>query len=511
MEGCRRCGEPRAGEIPGYCTHCGLTERVSAREFLWWLVDGPSYVPVAEGDPDPLRWEEYPALRQDARDRTGQDEAVMIARGGVRGTRNEAVFVAWSFDFLGGSMGSIVGETICRAYEYAADEGLPIVLMPSTGGARMHEGMASLVQMAATTAAAATHASKRLLQIAVLCDPTTGGVFASHANLADIIVAESGATIGFAGPRVARALTGGHLPEGSHTARGALAAGLVDAVVKRPDLPAYLRALIDWAAPYEPMPVAPVNGAGAAPATAWEAIERSRSDERPRAREFLDGLDVATELHGDRAGLDDPTIRVALAHLEGRPLIVIAMDRDRNEARITPAGYRKAWRGLRLADQLGIPAVTLIDTPGADASAPSEAGGVAHHIARTFADMLRTRTTLVSVVIGEGGSGGALALAVADRFLMQENATFSVIAPEGAAAILHRDASRAPEVAEQLKPDARTLHALGVVDELIPEPPGEEIEAVWSVVARHLDELATRPTPARLAARRNKWRHPLPT
>jgi acetyl-CoA carboxylase carboxyl transferase subunit beta len=345
----------------------------------------------------------------------------------------------------------------------------------------------------------------------VLAHPTTGGVFASFANLAHVVLAVRGATIGFAGPRVAEALAGSPLPQGSHTAAGALAAGLVDEVVDEADVTDAVARILAWTKPAEPAEVAAV----ASPADAedrtdpWVEVERSRAPDRARTGDFLAAVDVAAELHGDRAGGDDPAARVALATVHGRQAVVVGIDRAANDGRISPAGYRKAWRGIALAGQLGVPVVTLVDTPGADATAASEAGGIASHIARTFDVLLGCPSPTVCLVIGEGGSGGALALASTDILLMQEHATFSVIAPEGAAAILHRDAGRAAEVARLLDPTSHRLAELGIADDVVAEPVGDEIAVAWANVARHLDRLADTEPVARLAGRRVRWRHPL--
>ena len=507
---CPRCGTALDGPVPGWCDDCGTGARIPAAVLLDWLVRDAVPVAVDAGahDADPLGWPDYPAQRERARDTTGADEAVQAVEGRV-GDGARAVFVAWEFGFMGGSMSSAVGQRVSAAFEHAIDQRLPVVLLPSTGGARMQEGMVSLVQMASTSVAARAHAGAGLLQVAVLRDPTTGGVFASHANLADVVLAEPHATIGFAGPRVAEAMTGGPLPEHSHTSTGARAAGLVDAVVPRPDLPARLGALLRWpttSAPDPDVDPTPVEAPRTPLADAWTEVLRARDADRPRTPAYLAALDVAAELHGDRAGADDPALRVALGRLAGQPVVVVALDRTRNEGRITPAGFRKAWRGFALADRCGLPVVTIVDTPGADASASSEAGGIAHHIARTFTELLAVRTPVVSLVVGEGGSGGALALAVGDRLLIQEHATFSVIAPEGAAAILHRDASRAPDVAPLLKPTSRDLADLGIADEVVPEPAGHLVAAAIEAVARHLAELREMGTGQRLARRAARWR-----
>lgn len=513
MSVCPRCDSPLDHAVPGWCVSCRTGTRIDAPTLLGWLVPQASPLASDSRDADPLGWPGYQEQRQQARAATGVDEAVQAVRGTIAGTDQEAVLVAWEFGFLGGSMSSAVGQRIAAAYDVAREAMLPIVLLPATGGARMQEGMASLVQMAATSVAAMAHAEAGLLQVTVLRDPTTGGVFASHANLSDLVLAEPHATIGFAGPRVAEAMTGGPLPDGSHTSRGALASGLVDAVVPRPQLPATLAGVLSWPGStlqalqptadrerHEPVAVASEG--------AWPAVEASRAPERARTPAFLEHLEVAAELRGDRSGGDDPTCRVALAHLDGRPLVVVGLDRSAEEGRIAPSGYRKAWRGFALAQRLRVPVVTLIDTPGADASASAEAGGIAHHIARTFTRLLDLDVPTVALTIGEGGSGGALALAVADRLLLQEHATFSVIAPEGAAAILHRDASRAPEVAALLDPTAARLYALGLCDEVVPEPAGEEVATAWAAVAAHLDQLAAQDPQQRRAARLERWRHP---
>lgn len=507
---CSRCDAPLTGAVPGWCDDCGRAERVGAAALLAWLVQDATPLDVADEwrDPDPLGWPDYDDLRSRARDRSGADESVTVVRGAIGG--HETVVVAWDFGFLGGSMGTVAGQRIAGAYDAAEAAGLPIVLLPSTGGARMQEGMASLVQMAATTAAAARH---RHLQVAVLRDPTTGGVFASHANLADVVLAEPGATIGFAGPRVAEALTDGPLPSGSHTARGAHAAGLVDGVVARPQLPDALAALLGFGS-------ATGDAPAASPATprprderpdAWAEVQRARAAERPRAPEVLaaDGVTVHGRLRGDRGGSADPAVDVALATWAGRHVVVVAMD-PRGDA-IGPAGYRTAWRGLTTAARLGMPVVTLVDTPGAAADASAEAGGIAHHIAATFRRLLEVPVPTVAAVVGEGGSGGALALAVTDRLLIQEHAIFTVIAPEGAAAILHRDRDRAPEVTALLDPTAARLLDLGIADAVIAEPDDADaaVREVVTAVTAALEDLPSRADAAHLARRLDRWRQPL--
>lgn len=459
------------------------------------------------GDHDPLDWTGYADLRERMRDRTGRDESVVVVEGPVVDGVTRLVAIVWEFGFLGGSMGTAAGQRIAAAYDHARRRGLPVLLLPATGGARMQEGMASLVQMAATSAAAAAHREAGLLQIAVLRNPTTGGPFASHVNQADVLFAEPGATIGFAGPRVASTLGGGALPPGSHTSRGAFDHGLIDAVIARPDLPGVIERALAWGTPrvaptdlVHPRPSAPSRRR-----SAWDEVQASRATGRPRATEFLQQTAIAVELSGDRGGHRDPAIRVALTTRGHRRLVVIAMDAADGLA-ITSAGFRTAWRGLALAASMGVPVVTLIDTPGADASATSEAEGIAAHISATFSRLLSLSTPVVSLVIGEGGSGGALALAVADRLLIQEHATFSVIAPEGASTILHRRPDRADEVAELLQPTSHQLAALGIADEVVPEDDVEDaVATAWLAIERHLDELLATGA-GTVEHRRDRWR-----
>jgi acetyl-CoA carboxylase carboxyl transferase subunit beta len=360
------------------------------------------------------------------------------------------------FDVLGGSMGAVHGERVVRAYRRATDERLPVVVVTSTGGARMQEGMVSLVQMARTTAAARDHADAGLLSLGVLRNPTTGGVYASYASLTDIRAAEEGATVGFAGPRVV---------EHRSTAETAIAAGLVDALLSADDLVPWVEAALgvrDIPLPRRKVP----SSYAASDGSAWGQVQLARSADRPSGIDWAALLCSSwTELRGL-----DGSVRAGLATLDGQRVVVIAQDRHAGgSGRTSPAGYRLAQRAIALAGRLGLPLVTLVDTPGADPGPESEADGVAAEIAHTFAAMDALPTTSVAVCVGEGGSGGALALAAADRLLIQRHAVFSVIAPEGAAAILERDAAKAPDVAERLKLTAPDLLELGIVDQVVGE------------------------------------------
>jgi acetyl-CoA carboxylase carboxyl transferase subunit beta len=414
---------------------------------------------VPSASSDPLSFPRY----AEQLERAGGRESVVTGR-----TASYAL-IEGCFDVLGGSMGAVHGERVVRAFERAAASRLPVVVVSTSGGARMQEGMVSLIQMARTASASRRHAAAGLLQVGVYRAPTTGGVFASYASLVDVRCASPGATVGFAGPRVVEQTLGSPLPDGSHSAESALAAGLVDAVVPVDDqaawvdtalglrdvpLPAPSPRLGDWHPPGRPITQSP-----------WGEVLAARDLARPTGIDWAARLCSSwTELHST-----DPTVRAGLATFEGRRVVVVASDRYAADGRPAPAGFRLAQRAFGLAGRLGLPVLTFVDTPGAHPGAASEADGIAGEIARTFAAMATLPVPSVSVCVGEGGSGGALALAYADRLLIQEHAIFSVIAPEGAAAILERDAERAPVLAERLKLTSSDLLRLGIVDAVAPE------------------------------------------
>ena len=389
--------------------------------------------------------------------RPPEEESVVTGR-----TEHYAV-IEGRFDVLGGSMGAVHGERVVRAFRRAADERLPVVILTSSGGARMQEGMVSLIQMARTSAASRAHASAGLLQLAILRSPTTGGVYASYASLADIRIAAPGATIGFAGPRVVELTTDDKLPPGGHTAEFAYEAGLVDAVVPEAEWPGWIeRALFltsgrASSGVAEDIPPGSKVGPGA-----WGEVMAARDAARWSGDAWVKALtDTWIPLRG--AG---EAFVCGLGSIDGRRIGVVAMNRQQPR----PADYRLAQRTIALAGRIGLPLLTLVDTPGADPRPDSEGEGVAGEIARTLGSMAEFPHPTVSVCVGEGGSGGALALAFADRLLMLEHSIFSVIAPEGAAAILERDSSLAPSVAERLRLTSGDLRDLGIVDEVIAEP-----------------------------------------
>ena len=411
-----------------------------------------------------------------------------LAHESVRTGRTEHyVVIENRFGFLGGSMGVVHGEKVVRALRRAIDLKLPVVCITRTGGARMQEGMVSLLQLGRTAAALQAHADAGLLSIGVYLSPTTGGVLASYGALCDLRAVEEGATIGFAGPRVAEATVGAPVGDRSHNADRALEAGLADAVVPTDGLKAWVEGALGLR--HQPLVVRPLPApeveaadvdAEAGAGTAWAEVLRARRVGRPS------GIDVAAALCDSWTELasTDPVTRAGLAVIDGRQAIVVAHDRYAADGRPVPAGYRLAQRAVHLAGRLGIPVVTLIDTPGAAPGPSSELAGIAPEIARTFAAMAAAPVQTVAVCVGEGGSGGALTLGAADRLLIQEHAVFSVIGPEGAAVILERDVTKAPEVAERLRMTSTDLLDLGIVDKVVPD----DVEGTVAAIRIALDE-----------------------
>ncbi|OLT37077.1 acetyl-CoA carboxyl transferase [Actinomadura sp. CNU-125] len=503
------------------CPSCGAHGRVEPEPRAAQLLDPGSVapLPVPAVPDDPLSFATshggYAAELDRARAR-GVDEGVLCVRGTVQG--HPLIAAIMDFRFFGGSMGGAVGERLTRAMELALRERTPLLLVTASGGARMQEGALSLMQMAKTSRAMADLDEAGVPTVTLVTDPTYGGVAASFTTLADVILAEPGARMGFAGPRVIEQTIRQRLPEGFQTAEFLLAEGLVDGVVQRSALrPALARLLRMWAArPAErpagepditaPAATATASGAGLlrraeeVPAgDAWDAVRLARHADRPTTLDYAGYLlEDFQELHGDRMTGDCPAIVGGLGTLDGRTVMLIGHEKGhstrdraaRNFGMATPAGYRKAARLMRTAAKLRVPVVDLIDTPGAYPGLEAERRGQSIAIAESLRLMSRLPVPVVSVVTGEGGSGGALALGVADRVLALRNSVYSVISPEGCAAILWNDATAAPEAARALKLDARELLRHGIVDAVVPEPPG----------GAHAD-----PAAARAAARRGCW------
>ncbi len=485
------------------CPSCNYHFPISARERLETLVDPGSFSPFAR-----------------------THEAVIAGKAKIADV--PAVLIVFDFQFHGGTMSIRAGQMIVQAFDQAAELQLPVVAVTASGGVRIQQGLPALLRMASTAQAVLDFQDVRRPFIAVLTHPTTGGVYASFASLADVLIAEPGALIGFAGPRVAEATTGEELPPDSHRAEFALENGMIDSIVPRHDLRETIGRLLSITslpanaplASGEPKAVKDHANARRSKATAPEILALARHRDRPEAQDYIARLFTDfVELHGDRMERDDCKILGGVARFQGQPAVVIAQRRARDEEHergASAAGYRKAERLVQLAARFGLPVITLIDTPGADPGYESEKHGVAGAIARALAAMLRAAVPTVSIIIGEGTSGGALALAATDRVLMQENAIYAVISPEGASAILFGNGSHKAEAAKQLRITARDLLPLGIVDCIIDEPAGgahmnvdEAAAAVSAALRTALGELQAQSVGDRMAARRTRYRQRL--
>ncbi len=448
-----------------------MPERLSAREVLALVADADSFrelpAPEREFPPDgPLGWQGYDASRARAAARTGEQESVVCGTASVEGTR--AVLISFEFGFLGGSLGRRTGDRLEAAYTHARDHRLPVVPLIATGGSRMQEGMLALTQLQRVARQSALTREAGLPQIAVLRDPTTGGGWATLGAGADVVLALPAAQVGFAGSRVRPP----DADPAAYTAESQLAAGSADAVVRPADLKHTLgtwlgllagRAAAGGAAVRRPAP-APVPaalGAAGVPGSGWEAVVRARAAERPGARAYLDAYFRRRVLiSGDRCGgVDTDGMLCGFGERDGRTVAYAAQTGTATR----PAGYRTAARLIRLADRLGIPVLTLVDTPGAANDAEAERQGAGAAIAEVFGAVAAARVPVTTLVIGEGGSGGALALAAPGNTWATPDSYFSVIAPELAAAILKRPPQEVEATADQLRIRPQDLVELGVV------------------------------------------------
>ncbi|WP_405816346.1 acetyl-CoA carboxylase [Streptomyces sp. NBC_01390] len=471
--------DPATEQTPG---------RLSAREIIALLCDTGGFVelpyPTREFKPDgPLSWQGYDASRARASARTGEEESVVCGTARIGGT--PAVLVAFEFGFLGGSLGERTGDRLELAYEYARAHRLPVVPLVATGGSRMQEGMLALTQLQRVARQSTLTREAALPQIAVLRDPTTGGGWATLGAGADVVLALPGAQVGFAGSRVRPA----DADPAAYTAEAQVAAGAADAIVRpealRETLALWLRLLsagtsastgsgIAGTAPAETgsagavPPPAPL-GTASLPTTGWDAVERARSPRRPRAEAYLDACFTRrADISGDRCGGTDAGMVCGFGERaeDGRTVAYAAQLGTATR----PAGYRTATRLIRLADRLGIPVLTLVDTPGAANDADAERQGAGAAIADLFGAVAAARTPVTTLLIGEGGSGGALALAAPGNTWATPDSYFSVIAPELAAAILKRPEGEVRATADQLRIRPQDLVELGVVRGIVGRP-----------------------------------------
>ena len=515
------------------CPKCGGYLRMPAQKRIEFLTEADSFEEWDTGlsTENPLHMIGYPDKIKVLQDKTKLDEAVIT--GKARIGENEVALMVMDGRFLMASMGEVVGEKIARGVERATKEKLPVIIFTCSGGARMQEGMTSLMQMAKTSAALKRHSDAGLLYITVLTDPTTGGVTASFAMLGDIILAEPKALIGFAGPRVIEQTIHKKLPKGFQRSEFLLKHGFIDKIVERKDMKTVLEQILTMhrlttkhsgivkntgavseintdlntvnpSSKREDVQAVSNKNAGksrkqklslaqkkrAGEKTAWERVLTSREKDRPVGEDYIYGLfEEFIEFHGDRNFGDDAAICGGIAYFQGKPVTVIAQMKgkstaeniERNFGMPEPEGYRKALRLMKQAEKFHRPIICFVDTPGAFCGMEAEERGQGEAIARNLYEMSALKTPILSVLIGEGGSGGALAMAVADEVWILENAVYSILSPEGYAAILWKDGSQAARAAKAMKLTSYDLYKAGFVEKIIPEPEVYTLDSIINV------------------------------
>ena len=501
LKKCNKCGAAILTEevkSAGYiCPKCQGYFRVHAYERIRMTVDEDSF---EEWEKDmefvnPLEFKGYEEKVKSLKEKTGLSEAVVTGKASIEG--NPAVIAVCDGRFLMASMGQVVGEKITRAVERATKEQLPVIIFACSGGARMQEGIVSLMQMAKTAAALKQHSDAGLLYVSVLTDPTTGGVTASFAMLGDVILAEPKALIGFAGPRVIEQTIGEKLPKGFQRSEFLLEHGFIDRIVERKEMRTVLANILQMHQNFKgsvtqsPIQTVEKERQSVQEKDAWERVTISRKNDRPVGQDYIRTLfSDFLEFHGDRCYGDDTAIIGGIARFAGIPVTVIAQAKGKSTKENvahhfgmpSPEGYRKALRLMKQAEKFKRPILLFVDTPGAFCGIEAEERGQGEAIARNLFEMSSMKVPILSVVIGEGGSGGALALAVADEVWMLENAIYSVLSPEGFASILWKDSKRASEAAEVMKLTAADLKKLGVIEAVIAEPEVYTEETMQSVV-----------------------------
>ncbi len=527
---CNKCGAAIIAEDvkkDGYiCPKCGGYFRMHACRRIEFVTDERTFEEWDKGlgTKNPLEYKGYLEKLSGLQEKTGLDEAVITGKAKIDGV--ETVIGVCDGRFLMASMGEAVGEKITRAVERATKEHLPVILFACSGGARMQEGITSLMQMVKTSAALKRHSDAGLLYISILTDPTTGGVTASFAMLGDIILAEPKALIGFAGPRVIEQTIGQKLPKGFQRSEFLLEHGFIDGIIERSELRQTLSKLLKLHADsgYEAEKIQDIlkitkkSDAYKAEAmktdgtrgglSSWERVLLSRMQDRPVGSDYIERLFTDfTEFHGDRLFKDDRAIIGGVARFHGIPVTVVAQAKgtntkeniERNFGMPSPEGYRKALRLMKQAEKFGRPVICFVDTPGAFCGLEAEERGQGEAIARNIYEMSDLKVPVLSVIIGEGGSGGALAMATADEVWMLENSVYSILSPEGFASILWKDSSKAKEAAEVMKLTAKDLYKLGIVEKVFDEPQDfkaenliQVTESMESEIVRFLAEYMTK-------------------
>ena len=477
------------------CPHCGNYFHMPAYRRIKMIADRRSFVEwdAEMEEQNPLQYRGYEEKLRALQEKTGLNEAVVTGKCTIKGI--SVALGVCDCRFMMSSMGEVVGEKITRVFERATEEKLPVILYICSGGARMQEGLVSLMQMAKTSMALRKHSDAGLLYVPVLTDPTTGGVTASFAMLGDIILAEPKALIGFAGPRVIEQTIGQKLPKGFQKAEFLLEHGFIDKIVERDDQRIVLADILklhenkgqnsSTSKVAESHISDKSNGNTVWPKfipsgsfTPWEHVQLARAKTRPTGKDYIEALfDDFIEFHGDRHCGDDAAVIGGVAFFHGHPVTVLAQEKGegtkeniaRNFGMVSPEGYWKSLRLMQQAEKFHRPVICLVDTPGAFCGLEAEERGQGEAIAKNLYTLAGLTVPVLSIVIGEGGSGGALAFAVSDEVWMLEHSVYSILSPEGFASILWKDSKKAKEAAEVMKLTAEDLCEMGMIEHVIPE------------------------------------------
>ena len=510
---CKKCGQmvlsEEVRENDYICPKCGGYVRMHAKRRIKMLVDKGTFEPWFEGleISNPLGDKEYEKKLLEVKEKTKLEEAVITGKALINGS--EVALAVMDGRFLMASMGEIVGEKITRTVEKATEENLPLVIVACSGGARMQEGIISLMQMAKTSAALKRHSESGNLYISVLTDPTTGGVTASFAMLGDIIMAEPDALIGFAGPRVIEQTIGQKLPKGFQKSEFLLEHGFIDLIVERQNLKNKLSEIIKLhyskkiknnlkQVLADDVNNNVENKTFQNNLTPWEKVQISRENKRPTGLDYIEKLvENFTELHGDRYFGDDKAIVGGIGTINNKPVTVIAQVKghntkeniSRNFGMPSPEGYRKALRLMKEAEKFHRPIICFVDTPGAFCGLEAEERGQGEAIARNLFEMSAIKVPILSIFVGEGGSGGALAMAVANEVWMLENSVYSILSPEGYASSLWKDGKKTDKAAEAMKMTADDLKQLNVIEKIFKEPVDYNVTTLEFVTDRLKTEM----------------------
>ena len=477
---CPKCG----AELDAFhvCRSCGFYAPVGARDRIRMIADPSTFTELSFETADLSSRFHYADKVERARKRTSLSEAIVTGTCLIGGVK--VVLGAMDSGFMMGTLSVAVGEAITAAFEYASEHCLPVILFCASGGVRVQEGMFALVQMSKVAAAMQRHRDRGLLYISCLTNPTMGGVSASFGLSGDINIAEKHSQIGFAGKAIINEFFRETPDESFQTERFCEQNGMIDLIAERQEFRDLLSDILRMVCQREHTAGKRADQARPRPLTdhcrddLFQALRTARDIRRPKGRDYLVRLfDRHIELDGDRIYGSDASIFSGIGCIGGSTFVYHIQNKGRsleenlasNFGLTGPDGYRKVLRLSRLAEKLCIPVVNLIDSAGADFSIRSEANGQSAAIASCISAFSTLKTVVIAVVLGEGSSGGALALSVGDALGMLKNAIYTVISPEAYVRIIREEQAVSCELLERMRFTAHDLSEDGIIDEIIDE------------------------------------------